>query len=193
MKKNTAKTARGETSRKKILDITQQLMGATSSHSVTLDQISELAHLSKSSIMWYFGSKEELLLEVIDRAFQDLVASVVKDIPEDLSSFDKLKFFIKEYERFLKKNPEMPNIFFSFYFNDKVGGRIKEKIREIYDWNRRALIENLGISPYMATSLMGFLDGVVIQASIDPKQVKVGKVFEEMLDIIELCLERKDI
>ena len=191
MKKNTAKTARGETSRKKILDITQQLMGATSSHSVTLDQISERANLSKSSIMWYFGSKEELLLEVIDRAFQDLVDSVAQDIPEGLSSFEKLKLFMKEYGAFLKKNPEMPNVFFSFYFNDKVGDKIKNKIREIYDWNRRAIIDNLGISPNLATALMGFFDGVVIQASIDPKQVKVGKVFDEMLGEIESRLERQ--
>ncbi len=75
---NIVKTARGENSRKKILKTARLLIGKSDSNSVTLDQIADKCRISKSSILWHFGSKEELFIEVIDTVFQNLEESFKK-------------------------------------------------------------------------------------------------------------------
>lgn len=192
MKSSTiVKTNRGKSSRKKILATTRLLIGKSDSNSVTLDQIAQKCNISKSSILWHFGSKEELFIEVIDNIFQGLEESVIAKFPANLTLFEKFKFFLDEYENLLDEQPEIPIIFFSFVFNSKIREKIKDRIRAIYIQNREAFAQQLSISENMAAILVGMLNGIVIQANVDPKRIRIKEVFQELILFMRSFLEEK--
>ena len=67
-----ARTKRGERTRNHILEVTRKLFAQPGFRGVTLDQIAEETGTAKSSILWHFGTKEHLLLEVLDGIMRDL-------------------------------------------------------------------------------------------------------------------------
>lgn len=185
----SSKTARGENSRQKILEITRALIGESDSHSVSLDQIAKGCNLSKSSILWHFGSKEGLLLEVVDSIFRNLEITFLNQCPAGLSVLEKFQFFLDAYELLLEKTPEIPIMFFSFVFNKKIKQKIDWKIREIYSWNRETLMAQLNISQERASVLLAMLNGVVIQWHVDPQQINIKAAFKEIMSIVEKIVD----
>ena len=186
--KSTTKTRRGENSRKRILDATARLIAQSDSSSVTLDQISRACKVSKSSILWHFGNKDELFLEVVDAVFRDLESVFKNRTPPDLPPHEKFKLFLADYGRLLEENPEIPMIFFSFIFNDKFRKKIKHRIRETYAWNRRAFMEQFDISQERATVILAMINGIVIQGNVDPHKVDMKAVFEELTRVMQHLL-----
>lgn len=185
MKKiNSIKTARGEISRKKILETTRLLIGKSDSNSVTLDQIAIKCKISKSSILWHFGSKEELIFEVVDTVFHSLEEAFINKYHAGSTPYEKIRYFLNDYEKFLEQHPEIPMIFFSFIFNHSIRKKMKNRIRETYKWNRQTCMEQLNISENRAVILIGMLNGIVIQANIDPKQVSTKAVFSELISVM---------
>ncbi len=157
---------------------------------MSLDQIAKACQLSKSSILWYFGSKEGLLLEVVDSIFRNLETTFLSQCPTGLSISEKFQFFLDAYERLLEETPEIPIIFFSFVFNKKIKLKIDQKIREIYCWNREALMAQLNISQERAQVLLAMINGVVIQWHVDPGQIDIKAAFKEIMTIVEKIVDR---
>ncbi|MBC2716096.1 MAG: TetR/AcrR family transcriptional regulator [Desulfobacteraceae bacterium] len=187
---NIVKTARGESSRKKILETTRILIGKSDSNSVTLDQIADKCKISKSSILWHFGSKEALFIKVIDTVFHRLEEAFLAKYPADLTPFEKFKHFLHDYESLLDEQPEIPIIFFSFVFNNKTREKIEYRIRDIYIQNRAAFIQQLDISENMAAIIVGMLNGIVIQANVDPKRINIKEVFNELISFLRSLVEK---
>lgn len=183
--RNNPKTLRGRESRRKILETARHLIGQSDSGSVTLDQIADSCRISKSSILWHFGSKEELFLEVADMVFRDLEAIVSNYSPAGLSPAEKFEFFLQSYERMLEKDPEAPRIFFSFVFNSHTREKLNQRIREIYEWNRQAFCEQFGLSAARAVILLGMINGIVIQAGVHPEEISIREVFNEAASLLK--------
>jgi AcrR family transcriptional regulator len=187
----TVKTPRGENSRKKILETTSLLIGEFGSNNVTLDQVASQCKISKSSILWHFGSKDELFLEVVDSVYQKFEEAFIKKFSATLTPAKKIKHFLLDYGILLKSQPEIPHIFFSFVFNNKAQGKIKDKIQEIYKWNRKAFIQQLGISGNLAVILLGMLNGIVIQWIVEPEEIKINEILEEMIPIFTGLVDKQ--
>lgn len=185
---NNAKTARGENSRQRILESTWQLIGKSDSREVTLDQIADVCGISKSSILWHFGSKEALLLEVADNIFRDLEKLFIEQCPPDSSIGERFAFFLNNYEDMLNATPEAPRIFFSFLFNNQFREKITHKIREIYEWNRETFCEQFHLTENQAVILLGTLNGIVIQANVHPERIKIKEVFDELKSLMKKIL-----
>ena len=182
------KTAQGENSRRKIIDSAWRLIGEIDSKSVTLDQIAGDCGISKSSILWYFGSKETLLLEVADGMFRDVEKTFIERCPPDSPPSERFEFFLDNYEEMLKAHPQAMNIFFSFAFNHAFQDKIYDKIREIYAWNREAFCEQFGLTEKQAVIMLGALNGIVIQAGFHPERIDIHEVFAEFKSLVKRIL-----
>lgn len=182
------KTAKGGKQSSENHRSTWRLIGEIGSNSVTLDQIAGDCGISKSSILWYFGSKESLLLEVADGVFRDLEKTFIEQCPPHLSPSERFEFFLDNYEEMLKAHPQAPNIFFSFAFNHAFQEKIYDKIREIYEWNREAFCEQFGLTENQAVILLGALHGVVIQADFHPERITIHEVFAEFKSLVKKIL-----
>lgn len=131
MDKNTAqikKRARGIETRANILKVTQRLLAKHDYYSVTLDQISKEAGVSKSSLLWHFESKEFLLSEAACELFTELEQAIILVKIDDDSMEQRLKTFIDSLGIYFQANPEPKGVLIGLIFNSQVPEKVRERI-----------------------------------------------------------------
>ena len=69
--------------RESILDAATALFGDRGYHGTTTDQIAKAAGISQPYVVRMFGTKEQLFVEVLQRALQTLVAAFAEALPDD--------------------------------------------------------------------------------------------------------------
>src|SRR5690349_8604575 len=67
-----ARQERGVRTEEAILEATLKLLSTRGIHGMSLDLLSDEVGVAKSSILWHFGSKEELLLRVAERVLEEV-------------------------------------------------------------------------------------------------------------------------
>ena len=122
------KQSRGIETRERVLQTTQKLIADHDFHSVTLDQISKHAKVSKSSLLWHFKSKEELLSEAACELFQELERALALEKDDNLSLQEKLDFIITNIGQYFEAKPEPKGVLISLIFNSQIPKEIKESI-----------------------------------------------------------------
>src|SRR5262252_5342621 len=75
-----ARQERGVRTEEAILQATLRLLSMRGIHGMSLDLLSEEVGVAKSSILWHFGSKEELLLRVAERVYDEVAKGPVQKI-----------------------------------------------------------------------------------------------------------------
>ena len=183
------KTLRGERSRQAILDAAARLIAVHGGNHITLDQVAEDCKIAKSSILWHFGSKDELLLEVVDATYHHFARAIILKFQTDLTLLEKITLLLNEYEKVSLERPEIPTIFFSFAFSSKKQKKIRDKIEAIYEWNRQAYREHFGISENLAAMLLGMVNGVLIQWLMAPEKISIQGLLQEIIPVFHTLIE----
>jgi AcrR family transcriptional regulator len=189
-RKNVARTKRGERTRRQILDVTRRLLAQPGFRGVTLDQIAEATGTAKSSILWHFGTKEELLLEVLDGIVHDLERSYRQSYPASLPLTDKMRLFFKGYASLMEQYPELGTVFFGLIFDTEMIERIRDRVKEMYCNYRQMVVHHLSTPSHpasegLAVAVVALLDGVFIQWYLDPQRIELEKVFESVVSGLE--------
>ena len=194
-RKHVARTKRGERTRNHILEVTRRLFAQPGFRGVTLDQISEETGTSKSSILWHFGSKEHLLLEVLDGIMRDLEAGYRQSYPDHLPLAAKMRLLVKDYTRLMEQYPELGTVFFGMLFDAELINTIRDRAKEMYREYRALIVHHLTDSGVPATeqlaaAVVALFDGVFIQWYLDPRGVDMQEVFESVLCGLESLASR---
>ena len=187
---NVARTKRGERTRNHILEVTRKLFAQPGFRGVTLDQIAEETGTAKSSILWHFGTKEHLLLEVLDGIMRDLETSYRQRYPDSLSLGEKMQRFIRDYVRLMEQYPELGTVFFGMLFDAELINTIRARVKEMYREYRQMILENLidtGIpaTEHLGAAVAALFDGVFIQWYLDPQGVDMQKALESVISGVE--------
>ena len=143
MSLESKKQTRGIETRERVLNVTQQLIADHDFHSVTLDQISKHAEVSKSSLLWHFKSKEELLSEAACLLFQDLEKALALEKDDKLSLPQKLNFIITNIGQYFEAKPEPKGVLISLIFNSQIPKEIKESIDAYWENHVDTLVDFL--------------------------------------------------
>ncbi len=178
---DSAKTEQGQDSREKILAATWQLIAQSHSSNVTLDQIAAACNISKSSILWHFGSKETLFLEVADNIFRDFEKIFIENCPSELPPAERFEVFLNNYKKIFDNHLEALKIFFGLLFKHDPSGNLERKIREVYEWNRKAFKEQFNLTDNQAVIVLGMLNGIIVQALVHPEHININDVFDEII------------
>jgi AcrR family transcriptional regulator len=185
-----ARTKRGERTRNHILEVTRKLFAQPGFRGVTLDQIAEETGTAKSSILWHFGTKEHLLLEVLDGIMRDLETSYRHSYPDNIPLTKKMRLLIEDYVRLMEQYPELGTVFFGMLFDAELINTIRDRAKEMYREYRELIIHHLADSgvpatEHLAAAVAGLFDGVFIQWYLDPRGVDMQKVFETVVSGLE--------
>lgn len=189
-RKHRGRTKRGERTRAQILEVTRKLFAQPGFRGVTLDQIAEETGTAKSSILWHFGTKEHLLLEVLDGIMRDLEAGYRQSYPDNLPPPKKIRLFVKDYVRLMEQYPELGTVFFGMLFDAELINVIRDRAKEMYREYRELIVHHLTDSgvpatDHLAAAAVALFDGVFIQWYLDPQGVDMQKVFESVLGGLE--------
>lgn len=178
-----ARTKRGERTRNHILEVTRRLLARPGFRGVTLDQIAEETGTAKSSILWHFGTKEHLLLEVLDGIMRELESRYRHTYPAHLPAEKKMQLLIRDYVHLMKQVPELGTVFFGMLFDAELIDTIRGRAKQMYREYREMIVQNLAdsgipVSEHLAAALAALFDGVFIQWYLDPKGVDMQKALE---------------
>jgi AcrR family transcriptional regulator len=124
-----------------ILDVAGRVFARAGYHSASMDEIADLAGVSKPMVYAYFDSKEGLYHAYIERAGSDLLERLVRASPADDRPASVLRARITEFLAFVDEHADGWRVLFREVgstrpFAEQVAGlreRIAETIRRMLD------------------------------------------------------------
>ena len=180
-----------------MLEVTRQLLSGSGPRSVTLDQVAARSRVAKTSILWHFGSKQELLLEALDEVIRDFERAFSARYPDQSTPAEKLALFLRDYAEFMKRHPQLGEVFFSFAFSDRSDEGARGRARDLYRRYRAMVASHVGASSGdggadLAAAIVGLVDGVFIQWSLDPDALDPRTVFDAFLQSLDALASAPD-
>jgi len=172
-----------------VLEATRQLLAESGPRSVTLDQVAARSEVAKTSILWHFGSKQALFLEALDEVIRDFEKAFSARYPDESSPAEKLALFLRDYAAFMKEHPRLGDALFSFAFGDRSDERARSRARDLYRRYRVMVASQVGAAwgkegIDLAAAIVGLVDGVFIQWSLEPGAFDPEAVFGAFLDAL---------
>ncbi len=119
-----------EEARMKIIDMARNIFSHFGFKKTTMEEIALATRKGKSSIYYYFNSKEEIFKAVVEKEADELKAELIKSISATDDPIEKLKIYIVTRMRKLKKLTNFYTALKSDYLNHLV---FIEEIRKKYD------------------------------------------------------------
>jgi AcrR family transcriptional regulator len=141
----------------------------------SVKRIAAHAGVNHGLVHHYFGSKEGLLLAVIEREAEGIRDSLRRAPPGLVHSF---------YKPQMLRHPDRMRLAVELLGLAKAVPGVAEGLREHFRLNREALQRQLGIAePELATLVFGALFGMAIQSTLDPT-LPVEGAAERLLSIL---------
>jgi AcrR family transcriptional regulator len=134
---------RGIETKARIVEVTKQLLSDHDFYSVTLDQISSQAEISKSSLLWHFESKEDLLCEAALEIFTELENAVIIEAENELPLQLKINKLLVAVAEYFQINPEPKGVLISLVFNSQIPNVIRERIDAYWDHHVDEIVKYL--------------------------------------------------
>jgi len=186
-----ARQARGVRTEEAILEATLRLLARRGVHGTSLDALAEEVGVAKSSILWHFGSKEELLLRVAERAFEAVASGPARTILALPSIEEREEATWRFYLETVRQRPELRRVVLYLIFESAEGRpELRARLRQLYHSMRDLFAEGLrGIVPddaqrrRRAAVALASLDGLFLQWLLDPDALDLDALHREMRDL----------
>ena len=93
--------------REDILAVAAQIFRRKGFHATSMQDIARAVHLQKASLYHHVSSKQEILLALLDRALDLLIASMQEVVSQPLSPEEKLRQAIRAYTTTLAEHRDL--------------------------------------------------------------------------------------
>lgn len=97
-------------SKEAILESAAQVIRQKGFHGASMADIAEAVQLQKASLYHHFGSKQEILLELLDRALEMLGARMSEVVTLNLPADEKLRMAMRAYLRALSEQGDLVSV-----------------------------------------------------------------------------------
>ena len=115
-----------------IMNAAQVVVASKGYDQTRMDDIVEKAQLSKGAIYWYYKSKKDIYLSLIDYWFNEYSAGVLKSLEDKDSSSEQLKSLFEYFVDQFDKNPDTFKIMVEFWRTSGLDVDFNNKLQEIY-------------------------------------------------------------
>ncbi|MDD2549306.1 MAG: TetR/AcrR family transcriptional regulator [Bacteroidales bacterium] len=160
----------------------------------TVDDIAQALRKGKSSIYYYFKSKEDIFIAVVEKEADAHRAEINRIMESNLNTIEKLKSYVKARMLAVKI---MANYYTLIRNNDVSNLDLIEKLRAKYDTEELSIIKRLlneGMDNGLfkvkdielsSIALLTAMKGLEFPLFIDsPKADNLDKILDDMLDIL---------
>lgn len=136
------KAEQSDASRGRLVAAATDLFAEQGYRGTSVQQIGERAGISRGSIFWHFGSKEGLLLAVVDRAFASWETEGLGPEVGDATGTEAIRRGLRSHQRFLSDARGPIRLFFVLLF-EALGPRpeLQEHFVRFYAHFRAVLAE----------------------------------------------------
>lgn len=185
------KSEQSERTRGRLIEAATHLFAKKGYRDTSVHAIGEAAGISRGSIFWHFGSKDGLLLAVVERVFAEWESgSLVSDVGGGTGA-EAVRRALGSHRSFLQHNREICRLFFVLMFEGlgprpelaREFARLHRGLRRLAaDWidegieagELRSDLDPQGV----ATSVIGALGGIAYQWLLDPARVNLDRAYE---------------
>ena len=183
-----ARQERGVRTEEAILQATLRLLSARGIHGMSLDLLADEVGIAKSSILWHFGSKEELLLRVAERVLDEVAqgpAKAMLALPTLAERADAAWQFFGET---LRQRPELRRLVLWLIFEcveerPEMRTRLRQlyrSIREMFEAGLREVVPDAAQRRRLAIITVATFDGIFLQWLLDPEAIDVEAIHREL-------------
>ena len=167
-----------------------------------MDDIVEKSQLSKGAIYWYYKSKEEVYLSLVDYWFLQYSSGVVDTLQQQESASDQLKalfdFFIEQFD----KNPAVFKLLVEFWRLAGLNPDFNAKLQQVYSDFLEYIIEIIkvgiangefkNVEPRItALSILINIEGINWFTLFDKSGVEAHEYIDTISDFILNGLKKK--
>jgi len=165
-----------------------RLLATRGIQGTSLDLLAEEVGVAKSSILWHFGSKEELLLRVAERVLDEVARGPVQKILALPSFEERAEASWQFFSDTLRQNPELRRVMLYLIF-ESVEGRpelrarlqqLYRSIREMYETGLRGVVPDAAQRRRLAVISVAALDGIFLQWLLDPEAIDLDALHDEL-------------
>lgn len=96
--------------RDEIIDTAAQVFRQKGYHGASMNDLAEAVHLQKASLYHHFSSKQEILLEILERALQLLLDRISPIAEQSIPADKKLRLMVREYLAILVENIDLASV-----------------------------------------------------------------------------------
>jgi AcrR family transcriptional regulator len=93
-----------------ILQSAAQVFRQKGFHGASMADIAEAVELKKASLYHHFTSKQEILLELLDRALEMVTESMAKVMAQEISTEEKLRLAMRTYLKTLSEQGDLVSV-----------------------------------------------------------------------------------
>ncbi|MDH5752295.1 MAG: TetR/AcrR family transcriptional regulator [Deltaproteobacteria bacterium] len=151
----------GETTRDKLLAAARECLLRYGHEKSSVKKIAQAAGVNHGLVHHYFGSKEEMLAQVLDVEAAEIKrrALSVKQRADMVPGFVTPEWL---------RNTERMQLLAEFFAMARHAPLVAEKLREILPDRRKMLMQAWGMDDAMAALVQGVVFGLGVQKSVDP-------------------------
>ncbi len=179
---------RGVRTEEAILKATMRLLATRGIHGTSLDLLAEEVGVAKSSILWHFGSKEELLLRVAERVYDEVARGPAQKILAIPTFEERAEASWRFFSETLRQNPELRRVMLYLIF-ESVEGRpelrarlqqLYRGIRDMYETGLRGVVPDEHQRRRLAVISVASLDGLFLQWLLEPEAIDLEAMHDEL-------------
>jgi AcrR family transcriptional regulator len=97
-------------SREAILESAAQVFRQKGFHGASMAEIAEAVQLQKASLYHHFSSKQEILLELLDRALEMVTERMLQVMAQDVPADEKLRLAMRSYLKTLSEQGDLVSV-----------------------------------------------------------------------------------
>lgn len=185
------------TRRAQILDAAQGCFSAHGYHATTMDDLVKAAGLSKGSLYWHFASKEDVFLALLERFTEEAFRTWDEELAAGASALDAIESGARGLLEQLEGEPTYLGTWIEFVHHPRGRERMAEVYRESRERLQRMLEHDAaagrlggGSTEGFAASLLAGLEGLLLQALVDP-DFEARQHWGELWSCLRLGIERR--
>ena len=179
--------------KKKIIITAGQIFSRYGFKKTTMDEVARALKMGKSSIYYYFESKEEIFEEVVlyeANVLRNELTTAIKSVESPIGKMEKYVFVrMKAFEK-------LSNYYNAIFDKNLDHFEFIEKIREKYDREETAILRLLlydgvrkkvfavGNSEYTALAIQTTLKGLEVPLFWQKKEVNIDQRLRAILDVL---------
>lgn len=162
----------------------------------TVDNISKCAGYTKGAFYWYFESKEDLFIKLIEHRIKVQQEEFSRILDQNANLLNTVEQIYNQMFFLVEKDNWTP-VFIEFLSHAARNQVIREKMASMYK-NWRFFIKNVilglqikgsvskSIDPYFTASLLiAIFDGINLQHLVDKAQINRDKIIEIMIKLLK--------
>ncbi len=193
----TPQRAQAEATRERILVAALELFGERGFATTGIEALCQRANVVRTAIYWHFGSKEGLLVPVLERAASEWIEEIQKSVYLEGDPLARLDRFVASLRDLVVLRPNLVRLLLSVALErSEKDAATRDALRTIFERAHAAIVQgiddSLGApwseSALIARTALAFLSHAATHQLIDPRPGEALRIFSELRTAIVLMI-----